>query len=269
MTGTNKKTERNISQRIYLLSLLVKRNIKNKYYRSVIGILWSVLNPLLHTLVMWLVYTQLFGRSDIDGMPCVMYILSGNIIFGLMSEATSGSMNSIAGQKGLLLSTPVPMEIFPLSKVFSSLVSFVFSFIALLIMMIIYQIMGGYTFCWEIILIVTIIPALVIFSAGIAFFLSTLYVFFRDIQHIYSVFLMLWRYLTPVFYSLSRFKDEAMIKLVQLNPMYQYLTAFRDMMVGNIPSATTYLMCYGYAIISLALGWLFMRALKNKISSQL
>ncbi|MCD8308738.1 MAG: ABC transporter permease [Clostridia bacterium] len=263
------KQEHRLSQRIFLLSLLVKRNIKNKYYRSVIGILWSVLNPLLNTLVMWFVFSNILGSGDVAGMPYILYILSGNIVFGLMSEATSTSVGSIVNRKGLLLSTPVPMEIFPLSSVFSSLASFAFSFISMIILMIVFQILGTYSFCWELILVITIIPAEVIFSIGIAFFLSTCFVFFRDIQHIYSVIMTLWRYITPVFYSLSRMGDNAFAKIMKFNPMYQYLTAFRDLMVGTLPSVNTYIACYGFALISLVIGWLFMHALKNHISSQL
>ncbi|MCD8372312.1 MAG: ABC transporter permease [Clostridia bacterium] len=267
----------NFSQRLFLLSLLVKRNIKNKYYRSVIGILWSVLNPLLNTLVMYLVFSVLFtNSSDMEGLPYILYILSGNIVFGLMTEATNGSISSIVGQSGLLLSTPVPMEIFPLSKAFTALVSFLFSSIALLAVMIICCFTGAvrYEFHWQLILIITILPAELIFSIGISFFLSTLYVFFRDTQYIYSVFSTLWRFLTPIFYSVSRFDSGSayynlVMKVVEYNPMYQYLTAFRQMMTGVIPDAKAYLMMYGFAFISLAIGWIFMHALKNRISSQL
>ncbi len=269
----------NFSQRMFLLSLLVKRNIKNKYYRSVIGILWSVLNPLLNTLVMYLVFSVLFSNSSaIDGLPYILYILTGNIVFGLMTEATNGSISSIVGQKNLLLSTPVPMEIFPLAKAFTALVSFLFSFVALIAVMIICYFTGTYEFhwnmLWKMLLIITILPAELIFSIGISFFLSTLYVFFRDTQYLYSVFVTLWRFLTPIFYSVSRFNKDAsyyglLMKIVEFNPMYQYLTAFRELLTGTIPSGTTYLWMYGFAFISLAIGWLFMHAFKNKISSQL
>ena len=258
----------NIRQRTFLLSVLVRRNIKNQYYRSVIGVLWTVLNPLLNMLVMTFVFSMLFGREGID-LDYSIYILSGNIIFGIMRSSTSGSLPCLVNQRDMLQKTKVSIELFPTANTLSSLVTFGFSFIALLIVMVFRWIAGKYIFCWEIVLVITILPALTIFSLGISYFLSTLYVFFRDIKHIYSVILTLWTYLTPLFYSVSALKKPTVEKFMVFNPMYHYVTMFRDMLAGNIPSATQYLICYGFAALSLAIGWLFLRAVKNKIAAQL
>ena len=244
---------------MYLLRLLVKRNIKNQYYRSFIGVLWTVLNPLLNMIVMAFVFSALFGRHT-DGLDYPIYILSGNIIFGIMRSSTSSSLGCLVGQSDMLQKTKVPIEIFPTANVFSALVTFGFSFIALLLV-------AG----------LIILPAVTVFSLGISYFLSALYVFFRDIKHIYGVILTLWTYLTPLFYSVEALKSELVSKAMVFNPMYHYVEGFRELLRGDIPQimlsfSTTQpsiLAMYGFAAVSLVLGWLFLKAMKNKIAANL
>ena len=261
----------NLSQRLFLMSLLVKRNIKNQYYRSFIGVVWTVLNPLLSMIVMAFVFSNIFG-SDTDGLVYPIYVLSGTIIFNLMSGSTSTSLGCLVGHTSMLQKTKIAIEIFPTANVFSSLVTFGFSFIALLLVAIFYAITGidgGYTFTWHIVMIIFILPALVIFSLGISYFLSALYVFFRDIKHIYSVILTLWRYLTPVFYTMKRLENTAVENLIVYNPMYHYVDAFRDLLMGTLPAWSTWLAMYGFAALSLLIGWLVLKALRNKIAANL
>ncbi len=275
----SKKTAR-LSQRMYLLRLLVKRNIKNQYYRSFIGVLWTVLNPLLNMIVMAFVFSALFGRHT-DGLDYPIYILSGNIIFGIMRSSTSSSLGCLVGQSDMLQKTKVPIEIFPTANVFSALVTFGFSFIALLLVagFRALPIFGGpyFYFSWKIVLIIIILPAVTVFSLGISYFLSALYVFFRDIKHIYGVILTLWTYLTPLFYSVEALKSELVSKAMVFNPMYHYVEGFRELLRGDIPQimlsfSTTQpsiLAMYGFAAVSLVLGWLFLKAMKNKIAANL
>lgn len=275
----SKKTG-SLSQRMYLLRLLVKRNIKNQYYRSFIGVVWTVLNPLLNMIVMAFVFSALFGRHT-DGLDYPIYILSGNIIFGIMRGSTSSSLGCLVGQADMLQKTRVPIEIFPTANVFSALVTFGFSFIALLLVagFRALPILGGphFIFPWQIVLVIIILPAVTIFSLGISYFLSALFVFFRDIKHIYSVILTLWTYLTPLFYSVNALNSELVSKAMVFNPMYHYVEGFRELLRGDIPNimlsfSTTQpsiLAMYGFAAISLVIGWLFLEAMKNKIATNL
>ena len=263
----SKKTG-SLSQRMYLLRLLVKRNIKNQYYRSFIGVVWTVLNPLLNMIVMAFVFSALFGRHT-DGLDYPIYILSGNIIFGIMRGSTSSSLGCLVGQADMLQKTRVPIEIFPTANVFSALVA---GFRAL-------PILGGphFIFPWQIVLVIIILPAVTIFSLGISYFLSALFVFFRDIKHIYSVILTLWTYLTPLFFSVDALNSELVSKAMVFNPMYHYVEGFRELLRGDIPNimlsfSTTQpsiLAMYGFAAISLVIGWLFLEAMKNKIAANL
>lgn len=275
-----KKKTGSLSQRMYLLRLLVRRNIKNQYYRSFIGVVWTVLNPLLNMVVMAFVFSAIFGRHT-NGLDYPIYILSGNIIFGIMRSSTSTSLTTLVGHTDMLQKTKVPIEIFPTANVFSSLVTFAFSFIALLLVagFRALPILGGphYVFSWKIVLVVIIIPAVAIFSLGISYFLSALYVFFRDIKHIYTVLLTLWTYLTPLFYSVEALKSDIVSKAMVFNPMYHYVEGFRYLLRGDIPNimlsfSTTQpsiLAMYGFAAVSLIIGWLFLQAMKNHIAANL
>lgn len=263
---TEKK--RKLFQSLFLLRLLVRRNIQNQYYRSVIGILWTVLNPLLNMLVMAFVFSVLFG-TETNGLDYPVYILSGNIIFNVMRSSTTAALPCLVQQRDMLLKTKVSVEIFPTANVLSSLVTFLFSLIALLIVMTLRFVTGYYTFHWQIFFLPLLLPSLFLFSLGIAYFLSSFYVFFRDIQHIYSVILTLWTYLTPLFYSLKKLQNEAVVRFMNFNPMYHFITLFRTMLVGGTPSLVSFAVCYLFSAISLIAGSLFFRYLRPRIAARL
>ncbi len=256
-------------QQGYLLRLLVRRNIKNQYYRSFIGVLWTVLNPLLNMLVMAFVFSELFGMGSEGGLDYPLYILSGNIIFSIMSSSTSGSLPCLVNQQDMLQKTKVSLALFPTANVFSSLVTFGFSFIALLVVALIRFASGAFVFHWQILLTVALLPAVVLFSLGLSYLLSTLYVFFRDIQHVYTVLLTLWTYLTPLFYSIKALNKPIVEKLMKFNPMYHYVTYFRDLLMGTVPSVWTHVVCYGFALGMFAVGILVMTLVRNKIAAKL
>ncbi len=200
-----------IKQRFYTIGLLVRRNIKNQYYGSFIGVVWTVLNPLLNMIVMAFVFIKIFGREGIL-LDYPVYVLSGQITFNLMRAGTASSVGSLVGRADMLLKTKTQIEIFPTATVLSSLVTYGFSLIALLLVAgwRALPIFGGpyFTFTWNMLLIVAIVPAILLFTLGISYFLSALYVFFRDTSHLYDVFLTLWFYLTPVFYTISALQCE-------------------------------------------------------------
>ncbi len=270
----------NIGQRMYLLRLLVRRNIKNQYYRSFIGVLWTVLNPLLNMIVMAFVFSALFGRHT-DGLDYPVYILAGNVVFNIMRASTSSSLTCLVGQSDMLQKTRVPIEIFPTANVLSALVTFGFSFIALLLVagFRALPVFGGphYVFSWQIVLSIAVLPAVTVFSLGISYFLSALYVFFRDIKHIYGVLLTLWTYLTPLFYSVDALNSELVSKVMVFNPMYHYVEGFREFFRGGYPAIgisfssaePSLLAMYIFAAAALAIGWAFLEAMRNKIAANL
>lgn len=246
------------------LSSLVVKSVKNQYRRSVLGIIWTVLNPLLTMLVMAFVFSSIFGRTGID-MDYPVYVLSGNIVFTLVSAGTTNAMTSIVNNYDLLYKTRVPFSVFPLAQIFTACVNFLFALIALVAVMLI-RIPNGVTFHWSMLMILLPwLPAILLFSTGIGFFLATVFVRFRDIKHIYSVFTRLWMYLTPIFYSLTSLKlgDTAM-HIMQFNPLLHYLNYFRDVVMGNIPDWKAHAIVYGVGIGSFLVGWVVFRLARNK-----
>lgn len=247
-----------------VLGSLVGKNIKNQYRRSVLGILWTVLNPLLNMLVMAFVFGNFF-KNDIS-MDYPVYVLSGNIVFSLMRSATTSSLTCMVNNYDLLTKTRIPYAVFPISNVLSSTVNFGFSLVALVIVMLV-RMSKGVMFHWTMILIIFAwLPAILFFSAGISFVLSVVYVRFRDIKHLYSVFLTLWMYSTPVFYSLDKMNlGKGYLTAMSFNPMLHYLQCFRDLVNGTIPSGKEFLICYGVGLGCLGIGYLIFRLSRKRL----
>ena len=244
----------------YILGAIVSKNFKSQYRNSVLGVVWTVLNPLLNMIVMALVFSEMFGsKAGVGNYP--VYLFCGNLIFSIMRQATTQSLTSIVGNAGLIKKVRISYSVFPISNTCLSLVNFGMSFIALIGIMLFEK----QQFHWTMVLTLTIIPAVLMFSLGIGLILASLYVFFRDIKHMYSVALTLWTYLTPLFYTASSLKNSAIAKIVELNPMTQYVTMFRDIIQwGNVPSWGTYLYVYAFALAMWGIGYLIYRLLRKK-----
>ena len=236
-----------------LLRELVMRDIKVRYRRSFLGLLWTVLNPLLMMAVQAVVFSTFF-KANIVNFP--VYLLVGNIVFSMNADSTSQALLSIVGNGGLIKKVYIPKYLFPLSKVMSCLVNFGFSFVALLLVMLATKA----PFHAEIFLSFVPLFYLLLFSIGLSFILSSVTVFFRDIAHLYSVFITAWTYLTPIFYPLDILPPQLQ-SFINWNPMYQYIKYFRLLiMEGIIPAWRTNLFCFGLGLATLLLGvYLFQR----------
>lgn len=230
-----------------LLNELVVRDIKLRYKRSFLGILWTVLNPILMMLIMTLVFSSLF-KNDIQNFP--IYLFIGNIIFTFNSDATTNALNSITGNSGLIKKVYIPKYLFPLSKTFTALVNFFFSYIALIIIMLITKT----PFYSTMLLSPLLILYLLLFSTGLGLILSVLMVFFRDIAHLYSVISLGWMYLTPIFYPESLLAGNLSVVL-KFNPLYYYIDYLRQIILYNsIPSLLDNIICFLYGAIFLIIG---------------
>lgn len=238
----------------FLLSQLVKRDFKIKYRGSVLGVLWSILNPLLNMIVLSTVFSQVFKAVDNYNM----YLLSGIVLFSYFSEATSLSVNSIVGNFGLITKVYFPKMIIPLSKTFSSAINLIISIIVFIIMGKFFglNIWAGY------LLIPYILVCLIVFTAGITFIVSTLQVFFRDTQHLYSVILTIWMYSTPILYPIDIIPT-AFRPIFEANPMYIFISFLRQIALnGAVPSLESFLLCAAWSIGFFILG--FIVFIKNQ-----
>lgn len=242
----------------FLLKQLVVRDFKVKYKRSVLGMAWSFLNPLLTMIVQYLVFSTLF-KSDIPNY--IVYLLIGIIFFNYFAETVSLGMTSITGNSNLINKVYLPKYIYPISKVLSSFINFALSLIPLFLVMIITKT----KFHLSVILLVYDLICFIGFVIGIVLILSTLMVFFRDIQFLWSVLSMVWMYLTPIFYPASII-PEKFLDVYKMNPMYQYITFARIAIIdGRSPAPSTYLWCLLCSIVSLTLGIVIFKKEKEKL----
>lgn len=240
----------------FLLSQLVSRDFKTRYKRSVLGVLWSMLNPLLTMSVQYMVFSNLF-KWDVDNYA--VYLLIGTVTFNFFSEATQAALSSITGSASLITKVYIPTYVFPVAKVLSSCINLCFSTLALYLIIF----LQGISLNVYHLLIPVLYIALILFSCGIGLILSALMVYFRDTQFLYGVLIVLWMYLTPLFYPIDII-PENMMGLYSLNPMYQYVTFFRTLVLdAAMPTLAQFGWCFGYAVAVMVIGLLVFRKMKR------
>lgn len=243
--NSKRKTKKNYT---YLLQQLIRRDFQLKYRGSLFGVLWSVMNPLLNMLVLSVVFSQVFKQVD----NYMLYILSGITVFSYFSEATQQGLMSVVANFGLAGKVNVPKIIFPLSKVFSSAISYVITTLVFLVL----SWFTGIHPTINYLMIPIMMTLFIMFTLGISFLLSAAQVFFRDMQHLYSVLCTIWMYATPILYPLESTIPPQLQPIFRCNPMYYYVTFFRDVaFYGQMPSATTFIVCCTVSLGALLLGY--------------
>ena len=239
-----------------LITELVGRDLKVKYRRSFLGYVWSVLNPLLMMVVQTIIFSFMF-RSDIPNYP--LYLICGNTLFTFFNESANMGLTSIIYNASLIKKVYIPKYIFPLSRVVSSFVTMSFSLAAVVLVMVFTR----SPFYWTMVLFWVPLVFLFLFCCGIAMLLSALTVYFRDMQHLFSVLTLGWMYATPIFYPLEQL-PAAVQQLMKLNPMYHYINMFRNfVMYGNIPGPNTWIACAVSGFGMLAIGLAVFRKLQR------
>ena len=244
----------NVCQRYgFLMRQLVSRDFRVKYKASVLGVVWSFLNPLLTMLVYLFVFSTIF-KSNIEYFP--VYLMSGIVLFNYYSEATSLGLTAITGNSALITKVYMPKVIYPLSKVLSSAINLCISFIPLFIVMLI----TGVPFQKSMLLLPLVVLFLLMFCLGMSLILSSMNVFFRDTQFLWGVLITMWNFLTPIFYPESIIPAQFQT-LYHLNPLYQIVFFMRSITIGGVsPTPVTYLYCTLVSVVPLALGlWIFRK----------
>ena len=231
----------------FLIKQLVSRDFKTKYKRSMLGMAWSFLNPLLTMSVQYIVFSTLF-KSDIPNYP--VYLLSGIVFFNFFSEDVSMGMTSITGNASLIKKVYMPKYIYPVSRILSSLVNFALAILPLFLVML----FTGTAFRLSLLLLVFDILCLLGFVMGMGLLLTTAMTFFQDTQFLWGVVSMLWMYLTPLFYPESIIPAKYRV-FYHMNPMYQYITFARICIIDGVsPEPMAYLWCIVSSLVVLALG---------------
>ncbi len=231
-----------------LLRLLVAKDIKLKYRRSVLGYLWSILNPLLIMAVMTIVFSTMFSRN-IENFP--VYLFCGQLLFNAMNSTTHQAIFSITGNAALLKKTYVPKYIFTVAKITSGFADLVFSLGALVIVILVTQA----RITWHVALFPIVLLQLYVFCIGLGLFLAQANVFFKDTQFIYNAVTTAWMYLTPIFYPREALPKAVAWFITHFNPMYFYVGQFRDLVYyGRLPGPLITVSGWGAAFAMLLVG---------------
>lgn len=255
---------KNFKRYTFLMSQMVSRDFKVKYKRSVLGILWSLLYPLLQMSVMAVVFSQMF-RFRMEGVNYLVYLMTGLVMFNYFSEASNSAMTSLVGNFPLMKKIYIPKYIFPLSKCIFATINFALTLIPLLLIILFsgdantHCIINIYYLCLPFAYI-----CLFLFAVGIGFILSTISVFFRDIFYIYGIILTIWQYFTPTFYDIS-ILTPGLQKVFYLNPLYHYIDFSRTIILYNqMPSLSSWLWCLGSALVFFLLGCTVFKVKQDK-----
>ena len=275
----------------FLLKQLVVRDFKRKYKRSLLGVLWSFLNPLLMMGVQYVVFSTIFGNENIKCYP--VYLLIGVVMFAVVNESCGCGLSAITDNASLIKKVSVPSYIFTLSRVIMAFINFALSLIPLIIVMAACKIIPAasmlfffpvvvllFFFVFGIalflsatmvllksLLIFFFLGCLVLFSLGVGMFLSALMVFFRDIQFLWGVFNMLWMYGTPIFYDINSIGNPTFQTVIKCNPLYHYLTFIRTAFIdGTCPDIKSLGFCLLFSVIAFALGALVFGKTKKRFS---
>ena len=241
----------------FLIRQLVSRDFKTKYKRSVLGMFWSFLNPLLMMVVQYFIFSTLF-KSDIPNYAA--YLLIGIVCFNFFSEVCNLSLYSILGNANLITKVYMPKYIYPLTRVLSSVVNLGISLIPLILVCL----LTGVRFQPSALLAFFFLFCLMLFSLGMAFLLSAAMVFFRDTQFLWSVFSTVWMYATAIFYPESILPENLRFVLY-VNPVYHFIKNIRICILDGIsPEPGMFLLSLGMAVGMLVAGGLIFKKSQDK-----
>ncbi len=228
--------------------LLVTNSIKTRYKRSTLGVLWTLLNPLLSTLVLTIAFQQIM-KFQVENYT--IYLLVGLLFWTFFSQTTTQAMNTLIWGSNLLKRIYVPRTIFAVSVVGNGLINFLLSLVPLAAIMLFMR----HPFYPTLLLLPFAILLMAMFTLGLALFISTLAVFFVDVVDIYGIMLQALFYLTPIIYPLDII-PERLARFIKLNPMTTMVELFRTLIyTGQIPSAGLALTAVGLSVVSLIVGW--------------
>lgn len=241
-----------IKQHQFLFEELTARDFKQKYKRTMLGMGWSLVYPLLTLLIQRLIFSRFFANST---PHYTIYLFAGNVVFSYFREATTGGMHSLLANAHIFSKVNVPKYIFVLTKNVSALINFGITVVVFFLFVWI----DGVTFSWSFFSVLIPMICLIIFNLGVGMILSALFVFFRDISYLYDVFLTLLMYLSAIFYTIDSF-PETVQRLFLLNPVYCYIKYFRVAVIdGHVPSLGFSGLCLLYALIALGIGALIYK----------
>ena len=231
----------------FLFEELVKRDFKKKYKRTFLGMGWSMLSPLLMLLVMKIVFEQFFGRTM---NHYTTYLFCGLLTFNWFAQSTNGGMRCLSGNASIFTKVNVPKYLFLFSVNIQVLLNFALTLLVFFVVCAIDHV----PFTWRFICLVYPVMTMLLLNLGVGMVLSALFIFFRDIDYLWSVALQLLMYGSAIFYAVDKFPPK--IQLVfSLNPVYRHIAYIREIVLaGTIPSLGTHLTLLGFAVAAFLAG---------------
>ena len=256
----------NITKYKFLLQQLVIRDFKVKYKRRVLGILWSVLYPLLMMMVMAIVFSNMF-KFSMEGVNYLVYLMTGLVIFNYFSEATNNAMGAIIGNSSLINKVYIPKYIFPVAKCIFVGINFVLSLLPLLLIILFSGNAAEGTKCYiniYYLLLPFIYLCMFMFVVGVGYILATVSVFLRDMIYIWGIMITILNYFTPIFYSIS-ILPETLQNIFKLNPLYIYINATREIILNaTAPTPLYLLVCFLSGFGMMVIGAYIFKRKQNK-----
>lgn len=243
----------------------VSQDLKVKYRRSFLGFFWSLLNPLLHMAVITLVFSRMF-RFPMD--QYALYVLSGLVPWSFWSTSVDGCCTSIVRAEGMIKRQYFPKLVFPISVIMQNLVTFFLSLVALLLIL---APITGYVPSAAMLVLPLSFLCVVGVSLGIGLIAAVATVYFRDIQHLVSVFMSAWFYLTPIIYPLETADGQGPVPhafrfYLKLNPMFSVVQMFhRPIHDGRLPTQSELLVAVGVSVGALVVGLSLFRRYQDKL----
>ncbi len=261
-----KNMANNFKKYSFLMQQLISRDFKVKYKRSILGVLWSILQPVLMMTVMAIVFSQMF-KFKVEGVNYLVYLMTGLIMFNYFSEATSNAMTSVVYNFTLINKIYIPKYIFPIAKCLFVGINFLLTLIPWFAIILLSYIGLGEYACpinlWYI-LIPYILLCFFMFTLGIGLIVSCVSVFLRDMFYIYSIILTIWNYLTPIFYSLE-ILPPTLQTIFKYNPLYLFITGVRSIVLyGQRPSFVQLGSMFIVGLITMIIGLFVFKKKQDK-----
>lgn len=245
---------------LFLLEEIVKKNFSSKYKDSVLGILWTILSPLLMMILFTIVFSTIFGR-DIENYP--IYFLCGWCIYNFFSSTISASMNALKGNKSILQRTPAPKYIFVLGSIISEFLNFFIMMVLLVVMMFVTQ--APFYFSTMFFSIIPII-CLLMMLIGLGLMLAIVCVYYTDVQHLWGVISMMLMYASAIFYPMGIIPEPYRQYMV-LNPIYWVINQFRCFVYHGIIPETIYVVnLFLLSLIILVIGLIIFKKYEKRVT---
>lgn len=237
---------------------LAKREIKQRYKQSVLGYAWVILNPFFQMVVMSFVFSKIVPSTTI-GVPYPVFLFTALLPWTFFANSLIASVNSLVGNAGLLTKVYFPREIFVISALMAKVIDFALAITVFIGLMIWYQVPVGWTVLW----VIPILLIQILFTYGISLIAACANLFYRDIQYLMNLIILLWFYMTPVLYPVEMFPPQYRW-VFQINPMAVIVNAYREVILSQgSPNLVSLAIALALSVLLTLIGYTMFKKLEG------